>query len=78
MVDDRLRQRVDERRAQLKKALADAERDGASSEERAGLDSDLNKVEETLRKGWEHAAPEEVGQLHKWLDDTAVETSNKR
>ena len=70
MTNLKLRERVNERRAQLKQALAAAERDGLPEDERAGLDSDLQKVEAPLRNGWEGARPEEVGQLHKWLDDT--------
>ncbi len=77
MIDPRLRERVDERRTQLKKALAAAERDGLPEDERAALDSDLNKVEDALRHGWEKATPEDVGQLQKWLGDTSVEASDK-
>ncbi len=70
MIDPKLRERVNERRNQLKKALASSAQDGLSSDDRAALDSDLHKIEEPLRKGWEGAAPEEVGQFHKWLGDT--------
>jgi hypothetical protein len=78
MIDPRLRERVDERRAKLKTALATAERDGLSEEDRATLDADLQKVEGTLRNGWELARPEDLGQLSKWLDDTTNQAPSKR
>ena len=72
MIDPKLRERVDERRAHLKKALASAEPKQSSR----GLSGPRSKLRSTeggapkLRNGWEHAAPEDVGQLHKWLGDT--------
>jgi hypothetical protein len=69
MIDPTLRERVDARRAQLKKALATAEQSGISADERAWLDSDLQKVDAALRNGWERALPEDVGQFRKWLGD---------
>lgn len=72
MASEKLREQVHQRRGELQKALAAAERDGLPEDQRAALDSDLHKVEDALRNGWEDASAEDVAQMGKWLHDTTV------
>ena len=67
MSDERFREKVQQRREELKKSLAVSDNKSADGE--ADLQSDLHAIEETLRNGWDKASPLDLAALKARLGE---------